>query len=190
MLIENNASKRFDKNRAISFAVMAAVFSFAISTSAAHLDPVQQKLNARRQQWQLLNVDEYDYHFQRICFCSIDFTSPGLVRVSGGEIAFVRNPQTMDPLDPSFFLTVDGLFDEVQRAIDSHAAEIVADYDGTFGYPTSLDIDFLSSVIDEEVSFRASELRVVPEPNGVVLLILGLVSVVFLTSKSRNRRAS
>jgi len=136
----------------------------ATTTPATHLDTVQQKLNTQRQQWQTLNLRDYIYHFERICFCSPEYIDPGLVHVVGGEIDSVEHAVTGDVLDPSFFLTVDDLFDEVQAAIDSQADEIIVEYDGIFGNPTTIDIDFSKYMADDEMSFRASDLRVIPDP--------------------------
>jgi hypothetical protein len=138
--------------------------SHATTTPATDLDTVQQELNTQRQQWQTLNLRDYIYHFERICFCSPEYVDPGLVHVVGGEIDSVEHAVTGDVLDPSFFLTVDDLFDEVQAAIDSQADEIVVEYNGFFGNPTTIDIDFSKYMADEEMSFRASDLRVIPDP--------------------------
>ena len=136
----------------------------ATTTSVTHLDAVQQELNTQRQQWQTLNLRDYIYHFERICFCSPEYVDPGLVHVVGGEIDSVEHAMTGDVLDPSLFLTVDDLFDEVQAAIDSNADEISVQYDGILGNPTTIDIDFSEYIADEEMSFRASDLRVIPDP--------------------------
>ena len=159
--------------------MFVVVFGPATTASATHLEAVQADLDTQRQKWQSLNVDEYAYRLQRICNCIEEYTDPGIVNVSGGEITSVEHALTGDPLNPSFFLTVDGLFDQVQAAIDSHAEEIVANYDVSFGYPVSLDIDFVAPIVDEEVSYRASELTEVPETSCIVLLLLGLVSLAF-----------
>ena len=97
--------------------------------------------------------------------------------VSDGEITSVKHAATGSPLDPMFFLTVDTLFEELQRAIDSHAAKIVADYDPSLGYPVVLDVDFIAQAADDEVSFRAGELNVIPEPNCVVLLLSAMTAL-------------
>ena len=174
----------FRKNAMIGSTVLIAVFGFATTASADHLQLIQQELNDQRQLWQSLSIDDYNYRFQNLCFCGRDFAQPGLVHVLDGAIVSVEHIDTGDSLDPNIFLTVDGLFDELQGGIDNHIAEIVVEYDSVLGYPTSLYIDIDSRLADEEITHLTSDLLVVPEPKSFVLLILGLVPI-FYFIKSR-----
>lgn len=143
--------------------IFAAVLGAAATAAAEHLDDVQEDLVAERQKWQSNHITEYTYRFQRICFCLPEFTEPGIVTVSNGKIASVMSTIDGNSLDPSVFLTIDGLFDVLQAAIDSHAGDVVANYDASFGYPVSLDIDYVLGAVDDEISFRAGEFeRCVP----------------------------
>ena len=168
----------FSRKKTFKYVVIAVVLGCSTTVSAAHLGAVQQGLNTQRQQWRLLEADEYVFRFERICFCPLEFVSPGLVHVVDGDIESVRHAVTDEVLDSMFFLTVNELFDQVQSAIDSHADEMLVEYDGPLGHPTSIDIDFIELAIDDELSFRARDLRVVPEPQSVVLMILGLVLLI------------
>ena len=101
---------------------------------------------------------------QRSCFCHWDYIRPGIVEVRSNAITAVTDAETLEPLDPQFFLTIDGLFDELQRAIDYPAFEIQAQFDKTFGYPTEFSIDYIEDVADDGMSYMARDLRIVPQP--------------------------
>lgn len=152
-----------------------AIIAIVLGCSAPASATVQEELNVRRLQWQLLEPDEYVFRFERSCYCLPEFTTPGLVHVVDEEIASVRHTVTNEALDPMFYLTVDELFDQVQLAIDFPADRLLVEYDDLLYYPTSIDIDFITMAIDDELSFRARDLHLIPEPQSIVLMILGLV---------------
>ncbi len=152
----------FYQHKAIGFVVLTTLTVYATTTSATHLDTAQQELDAQRQQWQSLNIEDYIYRFERICYCVPEYVDPGLVHVIGGEIDSVAHAVTGNTLNPSLFLAVNDLFDEVQAAIYSHADEMFVEYDGILGNPTIINIDFSKYMADEEMSFRASNLREMP----------------------------
>lgn len=47
-------------------------------------------------------------------------------------------------------LTVEGIFDEIQHALDEGADEVVVDYDPETGRPLRVDIDWMAMAIDDE----------------------------------------
>ncbi len=155
----------------LPWAIMAIVMGYPVPAFAT----VQEEHNIRRQQWQLLHADDYVFRFERSCYCLPEVTTPGLIHVVDGEIVSVRHPVTNEALDPIFYLTVDDLFDQVQFAIDFPADALLIEYDDAFCYPTRIDIDFISMAIDDEMSFSASDLRMIPEPASITLMIVGLV---------------
>ena len=119
----------------------------------------QGEPDASRNLWNMSGSTDYDYFMQRFCFCFPDSIRPGLVQVRSEVITAVTDAETLQPLDPQFFLTVTGLFDELQGAIDLSAFAIEAQFDSTFGYPTNIGIDFRQEVADDEVSYTARDLR-------------------------------
>ena len=54
-----------------------------------------------------------------------------------------------------FCPTIDGLFAEIADAIDFGAARLATDYDDDRGYPRLADIDYRSSVADDEITLTA-----------------------------------
>ena len=89
------------------------------------------------------------------------------------------------PLDPELYLTVSDLFDTAQEALDIDAIEVRLEYDPLLDFPTSLYIDVIPDIIDEEVTFLASGLKVVPEPSS---LLLGVLATLGLSVGWRRRQ--
>ena len=57
--------------------------------------------------------------------------------------------------------TVDGLFDEIDRALlgDEPAATLDVTYDPALGYPAKLSIDWIEDAIDDEVTYTVSDVQ-------------------------------
>ena len=83
---------------------------------------------------------------------------PVTITVRSGNIAAVASVANGSPREASTYQTVEGLFDQIQRAIDQDAASIRAEYDRTRGHPTSVYIDLDQRIADEEISFETTGL--------------------------------
>ena len=123
--------------------------------------PEQSELNTNLAAWRSANIEDYQFRFQRLCFCV--FIDPVIVEVRHGDIASVILADSGTVVDTTqmggHFLAIDGLFEVIQDAIDQEAHSLTVEYHAQLGYPTSIDIDYLLNAVDEEVSFRASEVE-------------------------------
>ncbi len=110
--------------------------------------------------WTDTGITDYSYRFQRLCFCgSVD---PVIVEVRDRDVISIVDAVTGEPVDPpssDYYLSIDGIFSAIQNAVIMEAHSLTATYHSTLGYPTSVDIDYRENVIDEEVSFRASDVE-------------------------------
>jgi hypothetical protein len=76
------------------------------------------------------------------------------------------------------YLTVDDLFDFLQRGLDFPAHALSAIFDQQYSYPARIDFDFVLAVADDEGAFGASNLIVVPEPGTSRIVFVALASLV------------
>ena len=122
-------------------------------------DPDGSELDENMDRWANSGIEDYRFRFQRLCFCvSVD---PVEIDVIDGQIVSITLIETGEPPHPDLvdtYLTIDGLFAEIQDAMDRNAFSLSVSYHETLGYPTSIDIDYQANAIDEEMSYRASEL--------------------------------
>lgn len=122
---------------------------------------ISNQLNVAKARWQKYSINHYIYTLQRSCFCPPESRKPMRIRVNKGEIKQVMLvPENINkPSNYNGALSVDGLFDLIQKAIDNKAANISVKYDARFGYPLDIAIDHDAQIADEETYYKASGLR-------------------------------
>lgn len=151
--------------------VAVALVLVGVSCSVLGLDEYDRerdRLEAARAQWRAQGFDSYSFMLQRLCFCA-GGTDPATVVVHKGERISVTVVETGEPVPAEFaqyYLTVAELFDFIEDAIDREAYSIEVEYEASLGYPTSIAIDYLRNVIDEEMAFEASALQPYRLPGG------------------------
>jgi hypothetical protein len=122
--------------------------------------------------WQAEKVSDYEFQFNKGCFCPsigtvlIEVRADTVYQVlttDTRETLFVQlNDQTQVPAleyMPDYFKTISELFDVIRDARSQKANKIVADYDSELGYPKSIDIDYVKDAVDDEVAYLVSNYK-------------------------------
>jgi len=140
----------------------------AFPTFAPLTDGVQEALMEAKDLWIGSDIVAYELGFTRQCFCIEEYRAPYVSIVDSGTIVSVleaTNGTMIDPNSDLFFdaYSVEILFDKIQEALDGNAYEIRVDYDTTFGYPTSLYIDYEAIMADEEFIVVIDSFQVLEE---------------------------
>jgi len=143
---------------------------------AAALAFEQSELDANRALWNSHGISDYDYVMQWLCRC-VPGNRAALVSVRGETIVSVVYQDTRSTADPRFFLTIEQSFDKLQHALDANADGITAEFHPFLGYPRFVAIDHSRMIADEEQSYRASDLTVIPEPSALMLGFLALAAM-------------
>ena len=151
------------RNR-LSNAFIAAICLAAITSSVfAKSDDAQKRLTENRRKWTEKAIKNYQYEFQRICFCPPAVTKRVKLTVRDGVVENAQQADTGESVDKSkyeLYLTVEALFDYIQAAIDKKAHAVNVVYDAEMGYPTSVDVDYIERAVDDEIRFRTGKLVV------------------------------
>jgi hypothetical protein len=103
----------------------------------------------------------YVYDYRNGCFCVVDTTRQVRVSVRDGErfaVVDVESGVSVPPERWSDYLTVEEIFDAIQRAYDEGAASVRVDYDDALGYPRDAFIDFDERLADEERGYLVENL--------------------------------
>lgn len=148
-----------------SLAGVAAACSSITFEPSGYYVRLQEQLDRERALWAAQDLTSYRYQFSRTCFCEPDLLRPALVDVTGSAIASVTytdsNTAVPESAHPAYF-TVEGLFDQIQIAINLGADSITARYDLTLHYPTTIRVDLNAFLPDDELELFATELTAKP----------------------------
>jgi len=117
-------------------------------------------LALNRERWRARGSADYEFAFQRYCFCDRAALAPVQIRVAGGAVAAVIDTlgQPVDSAGVAWFftITIDSLFGVVDHAIAVGAHELDVRYHPTLGYPESIVIDYDAATVDEELRLEAA----------------------------------
>lgn len=116
-------------------------------------------LARNRALWQAEGSADYEFGFQRLCYCPEEAVRPVQVRVTAGAVVSVIDAQGQ-PVDSLavtrwFTITIDSLFGVVEHAIAVDAYRLTVRYHPEFGYPESIAVDYDAATVDEEMLYSA-----------------------------------
>lgn len=109
---------------------------------------VRTELQSNEQRWAEHGIDDYDFHFRRVCDCPESSTTPVRIEVRDGAVMAVRLLSTGAQLNPGAgdWPSIPQLFNEVRLALDEGAAGVEVAYDPVYGYPLQLRIRWSASM--------------------------------------------
>ncbi|HFD11310.1 MAG TPA: hypothetical protein ENJ32_02400 [Crenotrichaceae bacterium] len=142
----------------------------------ADLEVLQNTLSENQQKWEQLSINDYSITVQKSCFCLNTDTFPiqftvenNLVtqsRYDCSNLRFFREEPLCEATPESRLnQTVGSLFKIVDDAIKQKADKITVEYDQTYGFPTSIAIDFIELAVDDEVNYQITNYK--PANSGV-----------------------
>lgn len=120
-------------------------------------------LHEQLAKWRAHRPVPYDVVVERLCFCAPEWRGPVRVQVavpvpSGLETVldqhYVDGGQRVDAAVGSFFPGVEGLFGVIVQAIARDVHQLNITYDPALGHPTSVFVDPVQMVADDEVEYR------------------------------------
>ena len=118
-------------------------------------------LARNRQLWANAALRDYEFDYERSCFCPAEATEPVHIVVRGDAVASVSRTRDGSPVADRYgpWPRVDELFADVARRLEQRAARIEVAYDPVLGYPRSIMVDVVLMAVDDESEQRASNLR-------------------------------
>lgn len=119
-----------------------------------------ENLHDARQLWQHSGVEHYRVTAQQTCFCPRELVQPIRLEVENGSVVAMEGlNQPLKHLSQADArrLTVEGLFEFIQKARDRQAHKLEVSYHSKFGFPTLIDYDGHPMMADDELQFRLSD---------------------------------
>lgn len=140
-------------------AVLVAGSASAPTAAQAQSEPSEgadsaSDFAAARKKWDENRPESYRVTVTQLCFCLTEVVTPRTVTVEGDEVTSVDPPIPDDIGFDIEVLTVDVLFDILERAL-ADADEVVVSYNEDYGFPESISIDWIELAVDDEVTYTA-----------------------------------
>ena len=123
------------------------------------LNRAEVELDSHLSLWQQARLGNYTYEYNVLCECLDNLGQPVKVTVTDGvieSVVYVESGELVHSGDPPVvegsprYYMINGLFEVIQDAIDNEPDQLTVSYDSEFGYPTNIEIDYLSNAIDDE----------------------------------------
>ena len=147
--------------------LICTLLSLALACNGTQpkFDQAQAELDTNRTSWGHTGASDYKYEYRVLCECSDNLGQTVKVTVSDGNVVSVVYAESgeygklgdppMAAGSPRYH-TIDGLFDLIQTAIMRTPDQLIVRYDGEFGYPTNIEIDYWIDAIDDEYTLVAN----------------------------------
>jgi hypothetical protein len=122
------------------------------------------ELARNRQRWASARISDYEFDFQRSCFCGPEATQPVHIVVRQNAIVSVVRTSDGQPASSNYTVwpRIDELFLDVQQRLEQHIDRLDVTYDATLGYPRSIIADIVLMSADDEYALTAGNLRRLP----------------------------
>ncbi|MEP6472876.1 MAG: DUF6174 domain-containing protein [Gemmatimonadota bacterium] len=137
-----------------------ALAVFGCSTSV--FEGSQNSLAEANTRWHAAGVANYDFDFQRTCFCVTALTRPVTISVRSDTVVSViysDSGTVADSAEFRDFLTIDRVFAFLHRTLNQGPAGFTTAYHERYGFPALVVIDFDSDVEDDGLTLRIDALR-------------------------------
>jgi hypothetical protein len=143
--------------------MLASLTSCSITGPSANTaDGIE--LVRHRQRWASAGMHDYEFDFQRSCFCLPEATQRVHIVVRQDAIVSVVRTSDGQPASSSYtaWPRIDELFLDVQQRLEQHVDRLDVSYDATLGYPRSIVADIALMTADDEYALTAGNLRRLP----------------------------
>jgi uncharacterized protein DUF6174 len=127
------------------------------------------EVSRNQQKWNGANVTHYRFELNIGCFCVFRSRMPLTVEVSKGEVVSITGSDgtVIGKTDANYeyyskYATIDRLFTELEADLGGEADEVTVTYDATYGFPSTINIDFIKDAVDDELYLSASGFEKLP----------------------------
>jgi hypothetical protein len=122
------------------------------------------ELSRNRQLWASARLDDYEFDYRLSCFCTQESTEQVRIVVRDDVVSSVVRVRDGAPAlpKPGGWPTIEALFADVERLLDSQAERIEVSYDPTYGYPRQIAVDVHLMAADDGSFQTAANLRPLP----------------------------
>jgi Family of unknown function (DUF6174) len=127
-----------------------------------------------RNLWASKNLGTYSYTLQRSCFCPLEITKAMRLEVRDGVLTSVKYADSGADVAANFrpnIFKIEAFFDLIDSTRAKAGTVENLSFDATLGYPTQMSLDPIPLAVDDETSYKLSDLKALgaPMPQARVL---------------------
>ena len=142
-------------------------------STIANVSGPKSEVEQARDKWQAADISHYQINVDVSCFCAFHDEMPLIVEVKDGEVVSLKSGtgKELNPANLQYYeryLTVEKLFDEIAKGFQAEgsgegaADKVEVKYDETYGFPTTINIDFVEKAVDDELYITVSDFQKLP----------------------------
>jgi hypothetical protein len=133
-------------------------FILFISCSEAESPEIITPYEANKEKWENTSILDYSFILTVSCYCTEEYIRPKTVLVRDGEIIKVNNITYSKEMHWGI-LSIDDLFNEIEKASNQNVALLETTYDSYYGFPTYIYIDRDERIADEEMGYSVTDFK-------------------------------
>ena len=144
-----------------------SLIAFVFMLAACSLGGSEFSKNQKK--WSDANITHYRFELNIGCFCAFRSQMPLKVEAQNGEIVSITAPDgsVIAKTDANYkyyskYATINRLFSELKADLGGKADAVTVTYDPTYGFPATLNIDFIKNAVDDELYLSASAFEMLP----------------------------
>ncbi|CAK8722813.1 MAG: hypothetical protein D3920_15070 [Candidatus Electrothrix sp. AW2] len=121
------------------------------------VNPVQAELNKNMALWEHVKPSDYTYTYKRNCFCPPE--EEIIITITNGQVTAAFYSPSGTALPPENFdnlMTIEKLFQVIQKAITQEYDRLEVTYNATLGYPENIVTDPNERATDLGVGYVVS----------------------------------
>jgi hypothetical protein len=115
-----------------------------------------------RSVWTSKNLTSYSYTLQQSCFCPVEYTKAMRLELRDGALTSAKYVDSGLDVPANFrpkTFKIEAFFDLIDSTRAKGGTAENLEFDGTFGYPTQMNLDPIPLAADDEISYKLSDLK-------------------------------
>jgi hypothetical protein len=155
------------------FLLLTLAIILSACATVANADEPKSEVQLAQDKWQNANISHYRFDLFISCFCVFNEDMPLIIEVKDGEVVSMefKSGKQIDPQLLEFFgryETIEKLLNGIEKSFDFEgdeqgpAEKVTVEYDATYGFPTTINIDFIQQAADDELYLTVSDFEVLP----------------------------
>ncbi len=138
-----------------------------ILAACSAASPSGSEFDQNKAIWDNANISHYRYTLFVSCFCVFVEDMPVTIEVENDQVVSITSVKgtVIDASNTVLYpvvqpyATIDDLFEKLKSA-QAEAEEVTVVYDTTYGYPTSITIDYIKQAADDELYLTVESFEV------------------------------